>query len=80
MKRFFVSVPEELVHEIHEQAATEGRTLSAVFRSAIRLYLARRNRWSQIVAYGNAAARNRDLTESDVEHANAAERQEMKNT
>lgn len=74
-RTFTISLPPKLAREIDRQAAAEGRTRSELFREAVRQYLARRERWSQIFAYGENIARERGLTEADVGPAVAEERQ-----
>ncbi len=73
-RTFTISLPPKLARQIDKQAASEGRTRSELFREALRQYLARGERWSQIFAYGENKARERGLTEADVDRAVAEER------
>ena len=73
-RTFTISLPPKLARQVDKQAAAEGRTRSELFREAVRQYLARRERWSQIFAYGESVARERRLTDTDVDRAVAEER------
>lgn len=73
-RTFTISLPPKLARQIDKQAAAEGRTRSELFREALRQYIARRERWSQIFAYGEGVAHARGLTEADVDRAVARER------
>lgn len=76
-RTFTISLPPQLARQVDRQAAAEGRTRSEFFREAVRQYLARRERWSQIFAYGESVARERGLTEADVDRAVAEERRKQ---
>ena len=76
-RTFTISLPPKLARQVDKQAAAEGRTRSELFREAVRQYLARRERWSQIFAYGENKAREHGLTEADVERAVAEERRKQ---
>ena len=73
-RTFTISLPPKLARQVDKQAAAEGRTRSELFREAVRQYLARRERWSQIFGYGESKARERGLTEADVDRAVEEER------
>jgi CopG family transcriptional regulator/antitoxin EndoAI len=73
-RTFTISLPPKLARQADKQAAVEGKTRSELFREALRQYLVRRDRWTQIFVYGEELARDRDLTEADVEGAVAQER------
>lgn len=73
-RTFTISLPPKLARQVDKQATAEGRTRSELLREALRQYLARRERWAAIFAYGESVARERDLTEADVARAVAEER------
>ena len=61
-----ISLPPKLVKEVDRKARDEGRSRSELVREAVRQYLARQERWEQIFAYGEKAAKKANLTEADV--------------
>jgi CopG family transcriptional regulator/antitoxin EndoAI len=73
-RTFTISLPPKLARQVDKQAAAEGRTRSELFREAVRQYIARRDRWNQIFAYGESVARERGLTEADIDRVVAEER------
>ena len=73
-RTFTISLPPQLARLVDKQADAEGRTRSELFREAVRQYIARRDRWNQIFAYGESVATERGLTEEDVDRAVAEER------
>jgi len=73
-RTFTISLPPRLARQVDKQAAAEGRTRSELFREAVRQYLVRRERWSQIFAYGESVAAEQGLSEADVERVVAEER------
>ncbi|MGI8775129.1 MAG: CopG family ribbon-helix-helix protein [Actinomycetota bacterium] len=73
-RTFTISLPPKLARQVDKQAAAEGRTRSELFREAVRQYIARRERWSQIFSYGEGIASERSLTPTDVDRAVAEER------
>lgn len=73
-RTFTISLPPKLARQIDKQAAAEGRTRSELFREAVRQYIARRDRWNQIFAYGESVAAKRAIIEEDVDRAVAEER------
>lgn len=77
-RTFTISLPPKLARQVDKQAAAEGRTRSELFREALRQYIARRERWNQIFAYGEGVARERALTEADVDRAVASQRRTTK--
>jgi CopG family transcriptional regulator / antitoxin EndoAI len=77
-RTFTISLPPKLARQVDKQAAAEGRTRSELFREAVRQYIARRERWSQIFAYGEGVALERGLTESDVDRAVAEVRRKRR--
>ncbi len=76
-RTFTISLPPKLARQVDKQAAAEGRTRSELFREAVRQYLARRKRWSEIFDYGESIAHERGLAEADVDRAVAEERQKQ---
>lgn len=73
-RTFTISLPPQLARQVDKQASAEGRTRSELFREAVRQYIARRDRWNQIFAYGEGVAAERGLTGEDVDRAVAEER------
>lgn len=73
-RTFTISLPPKLARQVDKQAAAEGRTRSELFREAVRQYIARRDRWNQIFAYGERVAAERAVAEEDVARAVAEER------
>ena len=73
-RTFTISLPPKLARLVDKQATAEGRTRSELFREAVRQYIARRDRWNQIFAYGESVATVQGLTEEDVDRAVAEER------
>lgn len=62
-----LSVPEAFLREVDAAAARERRARSELFREAVRQYLAREERWSQLRAWGRqTAARSGIHSEGDV--------------
>lgn len=78
-RTFTISLPPKLARQVDRQAAAEGRTRSELFREAVRQYIARRERWERIFPYGEGVARERGLTEADVERAVREERHQRRN-
>ena len=73
-RTFTISLPPKLARQVDKRATAEGRTRSELFREAVRQYIARRDRWDQIFAYGDSVATERALTGEDVDRAVAKER------
>lgn len=61
-----ISMPPKLVKEVDRTARIEGRSRSELVREALRQYLARQDRWEQIFAYGEQAARRSGVSEREV--------------
>lgn len=76
-RTFTISLPPQLARQVDKQATAEGRTRSELFREAVRQYIARRDRWNQIFAYGDSVAAERGLTEEDADRAVAEERDNL---
>jgi len=77
-RTFTISLPPKLARQVDKQATAEGRTRSELFREAVRQYIARRERWNQIFAYGESVVAERGLTAEDVDRAVAQERGKRK--
>ena len=73
-RTFTISLPPKLARQVDQQATAEGRTRSELFREAVRQYIARRDRWNQIFAYGESVATERGLVQEDADRAVAEER------
>jgi CopG family transcriptional regulator/antitoxin EndoAI len=61
-----ISFQENLLADIDKLAKKERRSRSELVREAARLYIERRNRWNKIFDLGEAAAKNKGLSERDV--------------
>lgn len=61
-----ISLPPQLAKQVDRVARSEGRSRSELFREALRQYLARRERWERIFAYGEEVGRRRGVSEDDV--------------
>lgn len=57
-----IALPKELVKKIDQQAKEEYRNRSELIREALRIYLKRREDWSQIFKAGRQAARKMGIT------------------
>lgn len=64
-----ISLPPRLARQVDRIAKQEGRTRSELFREAVRQYIARRDRWEKLFAYGENLRRERSWTEEDVQRA-----------
>jgi predicted transcriptional regulator len=63
-----ITLPPEMLDRATEMAKRENRTMSELVREALREY-ERKSWWSEMNAFGQAKARERGLTEADVEPA-----------
>jgi len=61
-----ISLPPQLILAVDELADREGRSRSELMREALRQYMVRGERWVQIFAYGEEAARRAGVTEPDI--------------
>lgn len=61
-----ISLDAGLAVQVDEAATREGRTRSEFFREAARQYLARRQRWERMFAYGEQVAARLEIGEEDV--------------
>ena len=60
-----ISLPPQLLAEAEKLAKEENRTVSELFREALRRYQ-QQKRWDEINAYGRAKAEELGITEEDV--------------
>jgi predicted transcriptional regulator len=68
-----VMVPEELLAEIEKVARAQDRTVDEVMAEALNRYI-KDKQWASLKSYGRAKARERGLTEEDVDRAIAETR------
>lgn len=68
-----IRVPEELLAEIEKVARAQDRTVDEVTAEALNRYI-RDKQWASLKSYGRAKARERGLTEEDVDRAIAETR------
>lgn len=69
-----IPVREDLVVEIEKVARAQNRSVEEVLNEAIDRYIKDRQ-WSSVKSYGRAKAKERGLTEEDVDTAIAEVRQ-----
>jgi CopG family transcriptional regulator/antitoxin EndoAI len=65
-KTITLSLPPEMVDKIEELMKEEGRTRSELLREALRRY-AEEQEWKKIYRYGETKARQRGITEDQIE-------------
>ncbi len=65
-KTVTVSLPPEMVDKIEELMKEEGRTRSELLREALRRY-AEEQEWKKIYRYAELKAREKGLTEDQIE-------------
>ena len=63
-----IRVPEELLAEIEKVARAQDRTVDEVTAEALNRYI-KDKQWASLKSYGRAKARERGLTEEDVDTA-----------
>ena len=61
-----LSLPPEMVEKIERFMKKEGRTRSELFREALRRYFEEQE-WKEILRYGRTSAREKEITEDQVE-------------
>ena len=61
-----VSLPPEMLSKIEEFMKKEGRTRSELVREALRRYFEEQE-WKELIRYGMSKARERGITEDQVE-------------
>ncbi|MBI2863308.1 MAG: ribbon-helix-helix protein, CopG family [Chloroflexi bacterium] len=65
-KTVTVSLPAEMMTQVEEAMAEEGQTRSGLLREALRRYLAARE-WRKLQAYATTKAKEKGITEGQVE-------------
>jgi CopG family transcriptional regulator/antitoxin EndoAI len=65
-KTVTLSLPPEMVDKIEELMKEEGRTRSELLREALRRY-AEEQEWKKIYRYGEMKAREKGITEDQIE-------------
>ena len=65
-KTVTLSLPPEMAEKIEELMKEEGRTRSELLREALRRYIDEQE-WKKIYRYGEMKARERGITEDQVE-------------
>lgn len=74
-----ISFDEEFLARIDQQAQIESRNRSELLREAVRMYLERREKWSQLFTLGNHVAKMNKLAEADVAYETQAVRKNKRN-
>jgi len=65
-KTITLSLPPEMVDKIEELMKEEGRTRSELLREALRRYMEEQE-WKKIYRYGEMKAREKGITEDQIE-------------
>ena len=65
-KTIALSLPPEMVDKIEELMKEEGRTRSELLREALRRYMEEQE-WKKIYRYGEMKAREKGITEDQIE-------------
>ena len=65
-KTITLSLPPEMVDKIEELMKKEGRTRSELFREALRRYMEEQE-WKEITRYGRMRAKEKGITEDQIE-------------
>lgn len=73
-KTITLSLPPEMADKIEELMREEGRTRSELLREALRRYAEERE-WKKIYRYGELKAKERGITEDQIEDIIDAHRQ-----
>lgn len=61
-----ISFKDSLLADIDKVAKLESRSRSELLREAVRMYIDRKRRWSNIFAYGESQVSLKELSEADV--------------
>jgi CopG family transcriptional regulator / antitoxin EndoAI len=61
-----ISFQKDLLKQIDDVAAEESRTRSELVREAARMYIERKRRWSDMLAFGKRQTKVLGLKEEDV--------------
>jgi CopG family transcriptional regulator/antitoxin EndoAI len=62
-----ISFQKRLLDDIDKLAKKERRSRSELLREAARMYIERKNRWHKIFALGQAVAKQKGLSEKDID-------------
>ena len=65
-KTVTLSLPREMVDKIEELMKEEGRTRSELLREALRRYM-KEQEWEEITRYGRMRAKEKGITEDQIE-------------
>jgi len=65
-KTVTLSLPREMVDKIEELMKEEGRTRSELLREALRRYM-KEQEWKEITRYGRMRAKEKGITEDQIE-------------
>jgi len=65
-KTITLSLPPKMVKEVKELTKEEGMTKSELFREALRRYIEER-KWARLYRYGEMKAREKGITEEQIE-------------
>ena len=63
---FTISLPPEMAEKVQEFMEKEDRTRSELFREALRRYFEEQE-WKELIKYGQMKARERGISEDQVE-------------
>ncbi|MCI4625761.1 MAG: ribbon-helix-helix protein, CopG family [Candidatus Magnetoovum sp. WYHC-5] len=67
-KLITISILPDLLNQAKELAKKENRTMSELFREALRLYIEdKKETWQDLRKYGNALAKKQGILEEDVD-------------
>jgi metal-responsive CopG/Arc/MetJ family transcriptional regulator len=61
-----ISFQKDLLNQIDKIAKNEARTRSELIREAARIYIERKKRWENLLAYGKSLSSKYKFTEDDV--------------
>jgi len=62
---FNIALPEELVNKVDQIAQNEFRNRSELIREALRVYIARVEKWDTILSQGSKYGENAGITSED---------------
>jgi metal-responsive CopG/Arc/MetJ family transcriptional regulator len=62
-----ISFNDELLQKIDEVAHEESRSRSELIREAARAYIERKQRWNRIFSFAEKQAKEKSISESDIE-------------
>jgi metal-responsive CopG/Arc/MetJ family transcriptional regulator len=73
-----ISFQEDLLRQIDRLAKIETRTRSELIREAARMYIARQQKWENLLTYGKSISLKYNLNEEDVNNEIKQYRQEKR--